>query len=705
MKPRLFLPVIACLPFISITVFSQHNFNVKRTLSETRHQIVSSTFSPDGNYVVTTGSDSSLIIWNYDRKIIYRTLAGLKARPNTAAFLPGSNYIVSGGKDNTATLWDLTTMPASILRTFDGHKGEIKSLDITPDGKLLATGSQDKTVRIWDMQSSALIFELKGHSKDVNVVRFSPDGKLAATGGADGMINLWNISNGGKIAGIQGHKGYIRDMKFSSDGSLLASCGDDKTIYTWHIPDLSKSGTFTGHRDRVQVIDFSPDGKNIISGGWDKLIMLWDVSTQKPLAQSEKQKQVVVSLDISPSGPDFISSCYESEVLDIWILTGFDELQWKSRPVIMTAEAQEEIVLDKTFDKEAVTEKNNINVTKSISHETKMINIFSPIPKDGTISHNKNNITIVGQVSDSAGITAFLINRKPVTLSEAGIFQYTLNLKKGENILSLAAINSAMKMEELPLVIICSAEDALNETEEVKDISKSRFYALLIGINDYQDPDINDLDNPVRDAESLCNVLLEKYTFSKESVILLKDPSQEQLITALETLSKKLTSNDNLLIFYAGHGYWDDKAKIGYWLPSDATKNSSVKWFRNSTLRDFIGSIQTRHTILIADACFSGAIFKSRAAFTDVTQGIQKLYELPSRKAMTSGILQEVPDESMFIKYLVKRLDENQDKFLSSELLFSSFKIAVMNNSPVVPQFGIIQNVGDEGGDFIFIRK
>ena len=72
---------------------------------------------------------------------------------------------------------------------------------------------------------------------------------------------------------------------------------------------------------------------------------------------------------------------------------------------------------------------------------------------------------------------------------------------------------------------------------------------------------------------------------------------------------------------------------------------------------------------------------------------------------MTSGILQQVPDESVFIKYLIKRLEENEEKYLSSEELFSSFKTAVMNNSPNVPQFGTIQNVGDEGGDFIFITR
>jgi len=84
---------------------------------------------------------------------------------------------------------------------------------------------------------------------------------------------------------------------------------------------------------------------------------------------------------------------------------------------------------------------------------------------------------------------------------------------------------------------------------------------------------------------------------------------------------------------------------------------------------------------------------------------IQKLYELPSRKAMTSGTLKEVPDKSVFLQYLTKRLIDNEEQYLPSEQLFYSFKPAVLNNSINVPQFGEIKNAGDEGGDFIFIKK
>ncbi len=89
----------------------------------------------------------------------------------------------------------------------------------------------------------------------------------------------------------------------------------------------------------------------------------------------------------------------------------------------------------------------------------------------------------------------------------------------------------------------------------------------------------------------------------------------------------------------------------------------------------------------------------------NATKDIQLLYRMPSRRAMTSGTMTEVPDKSIFLEYLTKRLKENQSKFLSAQQLFDSFRSAVINNSSVVPQDGVIAETGDEGGDFIFILK
>ncbi len=700
-----FIITVSCLGILG-NVNAQYNFNVKRTFGETNHQIVYASYNSDGKYIITAGSDSSIIIWNADRRTIYRTLTGLKARPNVAIFSVDNKFALSGGKDNIVSMWDLATMPSKIVKTFEGHKGPIKSLDVSPNGKYLATGSTDGTIRIWDLLNTNLVYELKGHNKDVNSITFSPDGKTLVSGGADGVINLWNIENGSRIISQPGHKGWIRDIAFSPNGSKLYSCGDDKLINEWQVPSLTKSGTLKGHKDWVQTIDLSPDGKTLISGGRDKLIILWDVDTQKILLQSDKQEQIIISVDMNPVRSDFISSCFESVKVEIWALSGLDETQWEKNEEIITSS----MVSDNIFpdNQQKVSQEQSINIitpTQKPPQNNSMIEIFSPVAIEGRIVHDKNSILVIGRVSDPQGINTFLINNNVIKLSEVGVFQSNLYLTKGENLIDMVAINNKGILNQLKLVVICTASDAMVQEQGLPEISKGKYFALLIGINEYQHDEIADLENPISDAESLYDVLLSRYSFDKDNIIFLKNPSQDELIMSLDELGRKLTNNDNLLIFYAGHGYWDDKGKVGFWLPSDASKNSTVNWFRNSTLRDFIGSIQTRHTLLIADACFSGAIFKTRAAFSDSPKGVQKLYELPSRKAMTSGILQEVPDKSVFLEYLIKRLKENQEHYLPSEILFSSFKSAVMNNSNNVPQYGIIQNVGDEGGDFIFIRR
>ena len=234
-----------------------------------------------------------------------------------------------------------------------------------------------------------------------------------------------------------------------------------------------------------------------------------------------------------------------------------------------------------------------------------------------------------------------------------------------------------------------------------------KFYALLIGCSDYTDPSIADLGGlPVADAEALAKVLKENYTFDAANVNVLKSPTRRELVIALDEMSKKVKPEDNVLIFYAGHGHYEDDNDIGYWLPKDAEVSNSANWLYNDQLVAAMRKIKSLHTLLISDACFSGSIFKNRSiSLTGATDVIKKKYQLPSRKAITSGTLKTVPNKSVFIKYLLDRLEKNKDKYYSSATLFQAIETPVGNNSSSLPQFGVIQNVGDEGGDFIFIRK
>jgi hypothetical protein len=352
---------------------------------------------------------------------------------------------------------------------------------------------------------------------------------------------------------------------------------------------------------------------------------------------------------------------------------------------------------------QSITAATDRNLDKSAPD----IEISEPLLfRNTVVETTKSSITIEGRASDAGGIVKFTINKAPVVLSSSGRFSTDLPVNEGITMVLIEAEDYNHNLSSKSFSVSRSTGGIKVNAETTELTSGSgKYYAILIGINDYDDPGITSLDNPVNDATALYETITEYYTFEKANVVFLKNPGRDEIIIALDELSKKISGKDNLLIFYAGHGLWDTKKRLGYWLPADAKVSNTANWILNSTIKDIVASMQARHTLLIADACFSGSIFKTRKAFSDAPPSIEKLYELTSRKAMTSGTMTEVPDVSVFLEYLNKRLRENNQPYLSSEQLFTSFREAVMNNSPITPQYGIIQETGDEGGDFIFIRK
>ena len=357
-----------------------------------------------------------------------------------------------------------------------------------------------------------------------------------------------------------------------------------------------------------------------------------------------------------------------------------------------------------SFGQQAVESKTTrIHINNLPDTQPPQIRLMTPEMKRGsTYQTDTKEIDLIGEVKDESGIKFISVNSDVRNINEAGIFSIRLTLEPGENLIRMvAADNEDNLREELFTVMYNPPISTLAD----KISREAKYYGLIIGIEKYEDRNLPNLENPIRDAEKLYQTLVSKYLFHEEDVVLLKNASRNEIVYALDELAGKVTPSDNVLIFYAGHGTWDDKSNVGYWLPSDAYLTTTANWFRNSTLVDYLKTIHSRHTLLITDACFAGAIFQTRSAFPNRDRAYEILYELPSRKAMTSGTLTEVPDRSSFTRYLIDRLHENEETYLSSEQLFSSFRIAVINNSDAIPQYGEIRNVGDEGGDFIFLKK
>ncbi len=341
------------------------------------------------------------------------------------------------------------------------------------------------------------------------------------------------------------------------------------------------------------------------------------------------------------------------------------------------------------------------------------IDITEPRDARGVSVKVGNQIRIAGTASDSSGLRAVTVHGISVNFDAQGAFSAMVPLNPQDQQVTVVATDNAGN----------SASRTISVTRDLNLVNipvdpvhppaiEGEFHALLIAVQKYDHPTVKSLDQPILDAKRFKEALTRFYTFEPKNISTLENPTSEQLINELDRLANVLRPEDHLLVFYAGHGHWDKDLGQGYWLPRDAEAGKRSKWISNSTLRDYIRGIKARHTLLITDACFSGGIFQTRSAFAGAPPSIKQLFEMPSRTAMTSGTLTEVPDRSIFLDHLLKRLMDNRDPYLTASNLFNSFREAVINNSPVMkegqrttPQYGNIQETGHEGGDFIFVRR
>ncbi|WP_277057625.1 S41 family peptidase [Trichlorobacter lovleyi] len=342
-----------------------------------------------------------------------------------------------------------------------------------------------------------------------------------------------------------------------------------------------------------------------------------------------------------------------------------------------------------------------------------VITVTSPAVQRGlAVKVRSDAVTVSGTASSSRGIARVTVNGQQAALDDRGNFSVELLLRPGENLIEVQALDlQRVAASEQFRIVREAAKPVLQQAvapSVFQGVGSGTYHALLIAVQDYRSAEITKLDHPVQDASRLRDLLISNYTFDPSNVTLLKNPDRKEIFKAFESLRKTVGPNDSVLVFFAGHGVWREDMQQGFWLPRDASGMSDPSdWIPNSTLRDYIKAIRARHLLLMADACFSGGIFKVRDAFSRPDAAVEKVFEMPSRKALTSGSLKTVPDRSVFVEYLLKRLRENRDQYLDAQKLYSRFREAVINNSPVgqTPLYGAISETGDEGGDFIFVRR
>ena len=267
--------------------------------------------------------------------------------------------------------------------------------------------------------------------------------------------------------------------------------------------------------------------------------------------------------------------------------------------------------------------------------------------------------------------------------------------------------STAIEIREEPFIKNLESEQGYSH-DDLDDIEIGDFHALVIGNNDYRH--FPRLETAIYDAKAVKTVLESNYGFK---VTRLENANRYEIFEKLSQLRKQLDSKDNLLIYYAGHGYMDEDTQRGYWLPVDAEDDNYANWLSTNDITDMLNGMSAKRVLVVADSCYSGTLTRglqlaSRSIDSDQLKWLQRIAKNKSRTVMTSGGLEPVLDSggnnnSIFTKAFINALLENES-ILEASRMFTTVRRSVILNADQTPEYADIRKAGHEGGDFIFMR-
>jgi hypothetical protein len=339
---------------------------------------------------------------------------------------------------------------------------------------------------------------------------------------------------------------------------------------------------------------------------------------------------------------------------------------------------------------------------------------------DGESVQNKEQSILVGIKSDAEikdvklylnGVEVvsrgFTVRGRP-TRNYSKVYEHDIQLSEGGNVLKLTVTNTKGQQKTVERTVILEAEVVANRLDR-KD------YAVLFATDEYQD--WGDLTNPINDAETIAEELEQMYGFDVE---LVKNPTQSEVILKLREYAKKsYMEHDQLMIFFAGHGQFDELMGQGYIVTTESQKNDPAKttYLSHAVLRNVIDNIPSEHTLLVMDVCFGGTFDPAIARadsrgednmYSEVSSidYIKRKLRFKTRKYITSGGKQYVPDgrpgfHSPFASKFIEALRSygGRDEIITLSELFGWLER--INPEPKAGGFG----VDAPGSDFVFVAQ
>ena len=695
-------------------------------------------FSPDGKYLVSASRDNAVILWDVPRQRMHRKLTKHKNVVYAAAFSPDGQVLATSSRDKTIKLWHVDSgenFATLNLRTDQYVYAE--GLVFSPDGKYLASACVDHTVRLWDTENHHAVATLRGHDGGVTSVAFSPDGRTLASGSRDRTVLLWDLPHFNIVPDniVPQPQPVVVDTTppniviLSPTERVVPSTVDYLTVQG----ETHDDNTISEVKVNGQEVRITAEGRftaTIELGSGENEIRVTATDTY---GNMETERFTIVRSVPQPPLPDpepVPSADLDPPTLALEVPTETEATEFVIQGSVTDDSGVAEVKVDGkevsvsqdgdfTASIPLFEGENEIRVTATDTHgnmETNRfilshrpapidrvgpdIRILTPVPNRARglqreIHIDTDFVTVSGTASDPSGVSEVSVQGAEAQRT-GNDFTAEVQLTRGDNPIRITAIDTLGNASEKEITVYHS-----------QYVRAGKDYALLFAVEDYDD--WPELHNPVSDAESIQRDLEGLYGFQTE---LIKNPTRAGIFETFRRYAEMdYADDDQLFIFFAGHGYFDETFRGGYLVARDTRKpeedTEMLSYVSHSVIRDIIDRMSCKHILLVLDTCYSGTFdrliamrgraetLSERLTETD----IQRKFQYTTRWYLTSGGNEIVYDDSPFVHQLLEALRSQGgvDNILTKNEILSYVQ-KLVSPKPCASGFGI----DEPGSDFLF---
>ncbi len=646
--------------------------------------VYSAFFSPDGKKIVTATDDSTIKVWDAVTGSLLNSLKGHGDWVYSAIFSPDGKKIVSTSRDKTTKGWDVGTGNQDFNLRPKNNAYRIIYTDYSPDGSKIAFATSKDSVRMIDAITWDPVPGSIGHPK-LATAKFSADGQKIITASGDSTAKIWAVADGKLMHTLSGHDDGVLFAAYSPDNTKIVTTSTDRTAIIWDSAGFAMD-TLIGHTEKVLFASFSPDSKKIITASEDKTAKVWDVYSGKLLATLKGHGDWVNTAQFDSAGKKIITASGDNTV-KVWSADNGRLLY-----TFFAVDSTDYLVVDPSNHFDGTEKARNLLYftcgTEKIALDQVKVDLWEP----GLAERINNGETIKAKSLDQMDVCG-LIPEVEASGNSSDEFQFKITPRNGglgETVLFVNGIEARrykkeeliranyevnIKKDSLKSYFLANEENwvtlkaytkdndisspeakiSIDKDNDLSDI-KPTLYAVMVGTSRYKEaPDKSErmfdnsinLNYPAIDARAISQTIesaakkmygndhVVMFNLTTDSMDLLK-PNKQNIKIILDSIGKKATANDILLIFLSGHGALAeaDENKQFYYLTADASSLLDEKAFpvvgiSTAELTDWIRpkNIRAQKRILILDACNSGQ------AINDLLGNPQRARTLPASEA------------------------------------------------------------------------